>query len=137
MVQPLRDVEIDMVAGIEAQGYIFAAPIADRLRAGFVPLRKPGKLPRATISARYELEYASGQLEMHRDDITPGQRVVVIDDVVATGGTMEAALTMIKQAGGVPVAAGCLVELMGLEGRSKIEACGAELVAVLPVRYRP
>jgi adenine phosphoribosyltransferase len=74
---------------------------------------------------------------MHRDDIAPGQRVVVIDDVVATGGTMEAALTMIKQVGGVPVAAGCLIELTGLKGRDKIEACGVDLFAVLPVRYRP
>jgi adenine phosphoribosyltransferase len=89
------------------------------------------------MTAQYELEYASGQIEMHLDAIAPGQRVVLIDDVVATGGTMEAALAMIKQAGGVPVAAGCLIELTGLQGRDKIEACGVDLFAVLPVRYRP
>ena len=111
---------IDTVIGIEARGFIFAAPLALELNVGFVPVRKPGKLPFDTHAFHYELEYGSDTLEMHRDGIAPGQNVLLVDDLLATGGTMEAGCKLVERAGGVIVACAFLVELGFLNGRDKL-----------------
>jgi len=111
--------EIDLVLGIEARGFIFGPALAYRLNAGFVPVRKPKKLPAKTISVTYELEYGSDKLEMHEDAIQPGQKVVLVDDLLATGGTMEATIHLVKQLGGVIAGLGFAVELDFLRGREK------------------
>ncbi|HEY3437963.1 MAG TPA: adenine phosphoribosyltransferase [Actinotalea sp.] len=111
---------IDLVVGMEARGFILGAPIAIRLGAGFVPVRKEGKLPRTTLSGSYELEYGSAVLELHADAIRPGARVLVVDDVLATGGTAAATVQLIEQAGGVVVGLSFLMELTFLDGRSKL-----------------
>lgn len=118
--EPLRP---EVVVGIESRGFIFAAPIAYRLGAGFVPVRKLGKLPAKTISVEYELEYGTNTVEMHVDAIERGQRVLVIDDLLATGGTAAGTIKLVEQLGGQVVAATFLVELTFLKGREKIPGC--------------
>jgi adenine phosphoribosyltransferase len=108
--------EIDLIAGIEARGFILAAPIACRLGCGFVPIRKPGKLPAAVHETSYDLEYGSGVLQMHRDATAPGQRIVIIDDVLATGGTAAAAATLIEETGATVDGLGFLLSIAGLGG---------------------
>ena len=108
----------DIVAGIESRGFIFAAPIASRLRLPFVPIRKPGKLPSDKLSVAYELEYGSGQLEIHKDAIAKGQKVFLVDDILATGGTLAAAASLVKSSGGDLVGAGVVIELTELNGRN-------------------
>jgi adenine phosphoribosyltransferase len=112
------DQNIDIVVGPEARGFVFGAPVAYTLRAGFVPVRKKGKLPAATICGEYALEYGKDTLEMHQDCIVKGQRVLVIDDLLATGGTLSATIKMVEQLGGVVVGIGCLIELTELGGRN-------------------
>lgn len=112
-----KDRQVDLVVGMESRGFILGAPIAYRLGAGFIPVRKLGKLPAATIAEEYALEYGTNTLEIHRDAITPGQRVLVIDDLLATGGTVAATLRLINQLGGKVVGVGFLIELEFLEGR--------------------
>ena len=112
---------IDVVVGIEARGFILAAPIAIALGAGFVPVRKNGKLPHVTVGAAYALEYGTAQIELHVDGITAGQRVLVVDDVLATGGTAEAACSLVEQVGGQVAGVDFLLELSFLGGRSKLE----------------
>lgn len=119
----------DVIVAIEARGYILAAPLALRLDAAFVPARKPGKLPWKTIREEYQLEYGVAALEMHEDAIAPGQRVVIVDDVIATGGTLNATRRLVERLGGAVVGMACLVELTFLNGRSALE--GAELFSVL------
>ena len=111
--------DIDLVLGIEARGFIFGPAVAYRLNAGFVPVRKPKKLPAKTISVTYELEYGSDKLELHADAITPGQRVVLVDDLLATGGTMEATIQLVTQLGGKIAGLAFAVELDFLKGRDK------------------
>ena len=111
--------DIDLVLGIEARGFIFGPALAYRLNAGFVPVRKPKKLPAKTISVTYELEYGSDKLELHADAIEPGQKVVLVDDLLATGGTMEATIQLVKQLGGEIAGLGFAVELDFLKGRAK------------------
>jgi adenine phosphoribosyltransferase len=111
----------DVVAAAEARGFIFAAPLALELDVGFVPVRKPGKLPFETHAFHYELEYGSDTLEMHRDGIMPGQRVLLVDDLLATGGTMAAAVTLLEQVGAVVPATACIIELTFLEGRKRLK----------------
>ncbi len=111
---------ITKVVGIESRGYIFAPAIALRLHAGFVPARKPGKLPRKTASEEYALEYGTDRLEIHVDAIEPGERVLIIDDLLATGGTASAARRLVETLGGDVVAAGFLIELKFLEGRARL-----------------
>ena len=123
---------IDRVVGIEARGFIFAPLVAYRLNAGFVPVRKPGKLPAETISRTYELEYRSDTLEMHVDGISRGDSVAVVDDLLATGGTARAAVDLVESVGGRIEAVGFLVELTYLEGRRRLE--GYDVVESL-VRY--
>ena len=121
--------QVDVVVGMESRGFIFAAPIAYLLGAGFVPVRKLGKLPAETINVEYELEYGSNTLELHRDAIAPGQRVLVVDDLLATGGTVAATVDLVERLGGQVVATAFLVELEFLEGRRRLE--GREIVSLI------
>ena len=108
------------MVGIESRGFIFGSLVAQALSAGFVPVRKPGKLPADTISASYELEYGSDSVEIHRDAISPGQRVLIIDDLLATGGTMAATAQLVDELGGTIVGISFLIELAFLNGRAKL-----------------
>jgi len=117
----VEHLEIDVIAGPEARGFVIGAPLALALGVGFVPIRKSGKLPGETISANYSLEYGNDQLAMHKDAITPGQRVLIADDLLATGGTIETVVDLVKQLGGEVVGAAFLIELLYLDGRAKFE----------------
>jgi adenine phosphoribosyltransferase len=112
----------EVVVGIESRGFIFGGALAHELGAGFVPVRKLGKLPAKTIEVEYELEYGRDALAMHEDAIAPGQRVLVVDDLLATGGTMAATLRLVEQSGGVVVGVAFLIELAFLHGRSKLQS---------------
>ncbi len=119
LVSPFRDQAITRICAIEARGFIFGAAAARALGCGFVPLRKPGKLPAAKIGVDYELEYGSDRLEMHSDALLPGERVLLVDDVLATGGTLLAAAKLIEQGGGEITGAALLVEIAALAGRAR------------------
>ncbi|MDH7489987.1 MAG: adenine phosphoribosyltransferase [Anaerolineae bacterium] len=121
MAAPYEGMEIDLVAAIESRGFIFGAPLAYKLGAGFVPVRKPNKLPAETISASYTLEYGTNTLEMHKDAIRPGQRVLLVDDLLATGGSAKAAATLIEQLGGKVVGVAFLIDLTFLKGVEKLK----------------
>ncbi|WP_331253785.1 MULTISPECIES: adenine phosphoribosyltransferase [unclassified Modestobacter] len=110
----------DVVAGVEARGFLLAAAVALDAGTGVLPVRKAGKLPREVVSAEYALEYGTATLELHTDSITPGQRVLLVDDVLATGGTLQAAIALVEQLGGVVTAVAVVVELMALGGRERI-----------------
>ena len=120
MADPFKGERIDLVVGIESRGFIFGAAVADRLGAGFTPVRKPGKLPSKTVKASYDLEYGSDALEMHSDAIKPGQRVLICDDLLATGGTARATTDLVRGLGGDVRALAFLIELVGLNGRAKL-----------------
>ena len=120
MATPFMDLEIDVVVGIESRGFIFGAPIADVLNCSFVPARKPGKLPWKTESVSYELEYGTDALEIHKDAITEGQNVLIVDDLLATGGTAEATCKLIAKLGGNIKGLSLLIELKGLNGRKRL-----------------
>jgi len=120
MQELLKDVEFDVIAGIESRGFIFGMPIAYNLGKAFIPIRKKGKLPCDTVSVSYELEYGTATIEMHKDAIKPGQRVVIIDDLIATGGTVEAAAKLVEEVGGVVSKMLFLIELPDLGGRKKL-----------------
>jgi len=120
LADPYRDAGVDVVVGVESRGFIFGPAVAIELGAGFVPTRKPGKLPAETISASYELEYGTDTLEIHADAIKPGQKVVLIDDLIATGGTIAAVRELIEKLGGEILGASFLVELCFLNGRDKL-----------------
>jgi adenine phosphoribosyltransferase len=120
LTEPYRGTKVDLVLGIEARGFIFAPPVAYALKAGFVPVRKPGKLPAAKLQANYELEYGTDSLEIHQDAIEPGQRVLIIDDLIATGGTAKAVAEMAETMGATVVGLGFVVELTFLHGRDKL-----------------
>ncbi len=111
---------IDKIAGIESRGFIMGAALADRLNCGFVLIRKKGKLPGETISETYELEYGTDELEIHVDAIKPGEKVLIVDDLLATGGTLKAAADLIKKVNGEIVGLSCVIELLGLNGRAKL-----------------
>ncbi len=132
MAAPWRDADVQVVCGIEARGFIFGAALADRLRCGFVPLRKPGKLPPPVLSAEYQLEYGSDRLEARADTFAPGTRVLIVDDVLATGGTLAAARTLVGKLGATPIGAAVLIELETLPGR---ERWGSELPLQALLRY--
>src|SRR5579859_516278 len=119
MASRFVDDRIDVVVAMESRGFIFGAPIAYLLHAGFVPIRKLSKLPWETISREYQLEYGVNTLEIHRDAVRPGQRVLLVDDLLATGGTVAASLELVQELGGVPVAVAVLVELSALKGRER------------------
>ncbi len=116
----LEGVDYDIVVGPESRGFIFGVPVAYAMHKGFVPIRKKGKLPCKTVSVSYDLEYGSAVLEMHEDAIKPGQKVVIVDDLIATGGTTEAIVKLIEKMGGEVVKIGCVMELAGLKGREKL-----------------
>jgi adenine phosphoribosyltransferase len=121
LAKPYAGTPIDLVVGVESRGFILGAAVADRLGAGFVPVRKVGKLPAKTVRVSYDLEYGSDALEMHDDAITPGQRVLIVDDLLATGGTARATVQLVKGLGGIVHAVAFLVELTFLDGRSKLQ----------------
>ncbi len=121
LLESLKDVEYDVVVGPESRGFIFGVPVAYEAHKGFVPVRKKGKLPRETLSAEYDLEYGSATIEIHKDAIRPGQKVVIIDDLIATGGTIEAIIGMIEQLGGEVVKICFVMELAGLKGRERLK----------------
>ena len=120
MAEAVKGEQIDLVVGMESRGFIFAAPLADRLGAGFVPVRKLGKLPAETIEVEYDLEYGTATLEIHRDAITPGQRVLVVDDLLATGGTVLGTIELVRRLGGEIAGLSFMVELTALGGRDKL-----------------
>ena len=126
---PYRGLQIEIVVGVESRGFILGAAVADRLGAGFVPVRKLGKLPSTTVRATYELEYGSDSLEMHKDAIEPGQRVLIVDDLLATGGTARATVGLVKQLGGRVEGVAFLIELTELNGRKQLQ--GENILAVL------
>ena len=129
LARPYANQDIDIVVGIESRGFIFGAAVADRIRAGFTPVRKPGKLPSRTVRASYDLEYGTDSLEMHADAISNGQRVLIVDDLLATGGTARATTDLVKQLGGQVRGLAFLIELVALNGRSKL--AGEQIHAVL------
>ena len=120
MTALLDGVEFDAFAGLESRGFLFGMPIAYNLNKAFIPIRKKGKLPRETVSATYDLEYGTATIEVHKEDIKPGMRVVLIDDLIATGGTLEAAARLVESLGAEVVHIACLLELKGLNGRAKL-----------------
>ena len=120
MVARYASQEVDVIAGFEARGLIFGAPLALALRVPFVPLRKPGKLPGETICAEYVTEYSTDKIEMHTGAVKPGQKVLLVDDLIATGGTLGAGIDLVSQAGGSVMGCACVVELPDLDGRKKL-----------------
>ena len=129
MIQLLDGVEFDVIAGTESRGFIFGVPIAYALGKAFVPVRKKGKLPCETVSAKYDLEYGTAEIEMHKDSVQPGQKVVLVDDLIATGGTIEASAKLIEELGGEVVKIIFLMELAGLNGRDKLK--GYDVASVI------
>ena len=131
IMDKLKDVDFDVVVGPESRGFIFGVPVAYSMKKAFVPVRKKGKLPCETVSMEYDLEYGSAVIEMHKDSIKPGQKVVIIDDLIATGGTIEAITKLVEQLGGEVVKIVLLMELAGLDGRKKLAKYDVESV----IRY--
>ncbi|ERI90359.1 adenine phosphoribosyltransferase [Clostridiales bacterium oral taxon 876 str. F0540] len=121
IVNDLKDKNVDIVIGPEARGFLFGAPVAYALGAGFVPVRKKGKLPYDTIGVSYDLEYGSDELEIHKDAIKPGQRVAIVDDLLATGGTIGSVAKLVEQVGGEVVSIDFVIELTELNGRDKLK----------------
>ncbi|MFQ5590346.1 MAG: adenine phosphoribosyltransferase [Phycisphaerae bacterium] len=121
LAQPFRGMHVDVVAGAESRGFIFGTAVARNLSAGFVPIRKPGRLPCATYSEDYELEYGADRLEIHRDAIKQGDRVLLVDDLLATGGTMAACMCLVESAGGEIIGSAFLIELAFLNGRRRLK----------------
>ena len=130
LLNVLKDVDFDVVVGTESRGFIFGMPVAYAMHKSFVPVRKKGKLPCETIEKEYELEYGSASIEIHKDAIEPGQKVVIIDDLIATGGTIEAAADLVEQLGGEVVKICFVMELAGLEGRKKLEKYDVESLII-------
>jgi adenine phosphoribosyltransferase len=131
LVQPWAGTKVDKVAGIEARGFILGGAVAHQLSAGFVPVRKKGKLPHTTVSIAYSLEYGLDHMEMHQDAITPNERVILIDDLIATGGTAEGAVKLLRQLGADIVAACFVIDLPDLGGAKKLEALGVPVRSLI------
>ena len=128
MKKKLEGIDFDVIAGAESRGFIFGAPLAYTMNKGLVLIRKKGKLPCETVSQEYDLEYGSAVIEMHKDSIKPGQKVVLVDDLMATGGTVEAAIKLVEQLGGEVVKIVFLMELAGLNGRERLKGYDVESV---------
>lgn len=126
-----KDLKIDVVAGPEARGFLFGCPVAIELGAGFVPVRKPGKLPREVVSKSYDLEYGSNEIQMHKDAIKKGDRVLVVDDLLATGGTVEAAIDLIEEMGGIVAGVAFVIELKDLKAADRLKAKGYNVCSLL------
>lgn len=124
----LEGVEFDAVIGLESRGFIFGMPIAYNLHKAFIPVRKKGKLPRETVSAKYDLEYGTAEIEIHKEDLRPGMKVVIIDDLIATGGTVEAAVKLAESLGAEVVKIAFVMELAGLKGRERLAGYDVESV---------
>ena len=131
LAEAFKSQNIEKVAGIEARGFVFGAAVADRLNAGFVPIRKRGKLPADTFSQSYDLEYGQDTLEIHRDAMGGGERTLLIDDLLATGGTALAAMALLKEVDAHLVSTAFVVELPALDGRKRLETAGADVFALL------
>ena len=132
MQDKIKDLDFDVVVGPESRGFIFGTPIAYNTGKPFVLIRKAGKLPRETVSVSYELEYGQATIEMHKDSIKPGQKVLIVDDLIATGGTTEAMIKLIENLGGTVVGIVVLIELAGLKGREKLEGYRLESAICYP-----
>ncbi len=132
MEELVKDLEYDVVVGPESRGFIFGTPIAYNNKKPFVLIRKKGKLPRETVSVSYDLEYGSATIEMHKDSIKPGQKVLIVDDLIATGGTTEAMIRLVEELGGEVVGVVVLMELAGLKGREKIAGYRLESAICYP-----
>ena len=130
LLHPYAGMEIDKVVGLEARGFILGGAIAHQLTVGFVPIRKKGKLPGATISESYQLEYGEAVVEVHDDAIQPGEKILLVDDLLATGGTAEAGIKLVERLGGEIVGCAFIVDLPELGGRKKLEALGTEVHAL-------
>ncbi len=128
LIEAIGDTEFDVVVGPESRGFIFGVPVAYVMKKSFIPVRKKGKLPCETVSMEYELEYGKAEIEMHKDSIKPGQKVVIIDDLIATGGTIEAITKLVESLGGEVVKICFVMELAGLEGRKKLAAYDVESI---------
>ncbi len=126
MAKPFEDADVAAVAGIEARGFILGGAIADRLGCGFIPIRKKGKLPWKTIGQEYSLEYGVDVIEMHEDAVSPGQRILIVDDLIATGGTAEAAVKLVQRSGGKIVGATFIIDLPALGGVARLDSLGVE-----------
>ena len=126
LLKMVEGLDFDLVVGAESRGFIFGMPVAYELGKAFVPARKPGKLPRETVSAQYELEYGTSSIELHKDAIRPGQKVVIIDDLIATGGTVKAIAGLVEQLGGQVVKICFVMELAGLKGRERLSGYDVE-----------
>ena len=132
LVDLLKGVDFDLVVGPESRGFIFGVPVAYLMGKGFIPVRKKGKLPRETVSQKYDLEYGQAEIEIHKDAIRPGQKVVVVDDLIATGGSAEAAARLVEKLGGHVAKMVFVMELAGLEGRKKLEGYDVASLIVYP-----
>ena len=128
----VKDLDFDLVIGPESRGFIFGVPVAYLLGKGFIPVRKKGKLPRETVSQKYDLEYGQAEVEIHKDAVKSGQKVVIVDDLIATGGSAEAAAKLVEKLGGQVVRMVFVMELAGLEGRKKLEGYDVESLIVYP-----
>ena len=131
LYETFKNEKIDYVAGMESRGFIYGAALANMLGIGFIPIRKPNKLPAETIKEDYSLEYGTNTIEIHKDAVNPGERVLIVDDLLATGGTAIASCNLIKRLGGEVVATAFIIELNPLKGREKIEAEGIKCVSML------
>ena len=134
LVQPWAGTKIDKVAGIEARGFILGGAVAHQLSAGFIPIRKKGKLPHATVSIPYSLEYGLDHMEMHEDAVTKGERVILVDDLIATGGTAEGAVKLLRQMGAEVIAACFVIDLPDLGGAAKLEAISVPVRSLVTLR---
>ena len=128
LLDMVKDVDFDVVVGAESRGFIFGVPVAYAMHKGFIPIRKKGKLPCETISEEYDLEYGSAVIEMHKDAIQPGQKVVIVDDLIATGGTTEAMIKLVERLGGQVVKICFVMELAGLKGRERLKGYDVDAV---------
>ena len=127
----LENTEFDVIAGTESRGFLFGMPLAYNKRKGFVPIRKKGKLPRETVSQEYDLEYGTATIEMHKDSIKKGQKVFIVDDLLATGGTVEAAIKLVEEMGGEVVGLAFVIELVDLKAKEKLESQGYKVYSIL------
>lgn len=132
LAEKLEGLDFDLVIGPESRGFVFGTPVAYKLGKGFIPVRKKGKLPRATVSQKYELEYGSAEMEIHADAIKPGQKVVIVDDLIATGGSTECAVKLVEKLGGKVVKIVFIIELAGLKGRDRLKGYDIDSLIVYP-----
>ena len=131
LVEQFKDTPLDKVVGTEARGFIFGAPVAAALGLGFVPVRKPGKLPRSVFEECYQLEYGQDALQIHKDAIVPGDRILIIDDLLATGGTVDAAIKLIRRCGGVVEQAAFVISLPDLGGEARLKQAGVDTLSLV------